>query len=275
AAKLTYDGTIPKKKSLLKSGKSNFDFEIGDNLKFTGYVNDDFETIVDAPTTNNDYLFDINNADCPFTICGEETEIVDVTNPSTGETWMDRNLGACQQATASDDYNAYVAIFQWGRLSDGHECITWTGSSSGTPVNDTTSTLSNSDDPGHNDFILSNVSPYDWRDPQNDDLWDGASSTNNPCPSGYRLPTEAELNTERTSWGSNNSAGAYGSPLKFPVAGYRYNSDGSLSGAGSNGYYWSSTADITSARRLYFYSNYSSPGSGSRASGYSVRCIKD
>jgi hypothetical protein len=124
-----------------------------------------------------------------------------VTNPATGKTWMDRNLGASQVATSSTDANAYGDLYQWGRGSDGHQCRN----------SPNTSTLSSTDQPGHGSFIFS---PSDWRSPQNGNLWQGLSGINNPCPSGYRLPTEAELNSERLSWISNNAAGAFASPLK-------------------------------------------------------------
>src|SRR5690554_5807238 len=156
-----------------------------------------------------------------------------VTNPTTGKTWMDRNLGASQVATSSTDAAAYGDLYQWGRAADGHE--------SRTSV--TTSTLATSDTPGHGNFITTNSSPNDWRNPQNDNLWQGVSGTNNPCPSGYRLPTEAEWEAERTSWSSNNEAGAFASPLKLPVAGRRDFSDGTLGDVGSGGFYWSSTVD--------------------------------
>ena len=42
-----------------------------------------------------------------------------VTNPITGRTWMDRNLGASQVATSYTDELAYGDLYQWGRLSDG------------------------------------------------------------------------------------------------------------------------------------------------------------
>ncbi|MDX9776817.1 MAG: FISUMP domain-containing protein, partial [Petrimonas sp.] len=193
------------------------------------------------------------------------TPTPNVTNPTTGEIWMDRNLGASQVATSSTDAAAYGDLYQWGRAADGHESRT----------SGTTSTLATSDTPGHGNFISIGSSPYDWRNPQNDNLWQGVSGTNNPCPSGYRLPTEAEWEAERTSWSSNNEAGAFASPLKLPVAGGRSYSDVTLGDVGSDGYYWSSTVSGTDASFLIFDSSSASMGSDYRALGFSVRCLKD
>ncbi|HNW90215.1 MAG TPA: FISUMP domain-containing protein [Bacteroidales bacterium] len=199
--------------------------------------------------------------DQDFLPVSQDIEIV--TNPVTGEIWMDRNLGATQVATSSTDAAAYGDLYQWGRGTDGHEKRS----------SATISSLATSDTPGHGNFILASNSPYDWRSPQNTNLWQGVSGTNNPCPSGYRLPTEAEWEAERTSWSSQNSAGAFASPLKLPVAGGRYNSSGSLGDVGSNGLYWSSTVDGNYSRDLNFFSSNASLVSSNRAYGYSVRCI--
>jgi len=43
------------------------------------------------------------------------SQIPNVTNPITGETWMDRNLGAIQVATSSTDADSYGDLYQWGR----------------------------------------------------------------------------------------------------------------------------------------------------------------
>ena len=194
-----------------------------------------------------------------------ETLVVDVYSPVTGKTWMDRNLGASRAATSSTDSEAYGDLYQWGRAADGHQ-------KRNSP---TVSTLSSIDQPGHGNFILAPNSPYDWRSPQNTDLWQGVNGVNNPCPPGYRLPTDAELNAERLSWSSNNSAGAFASPLKLPVAGLRFFSSGSLYGVGSYGRYWSSTVDGIHSRRLGFASTGANIDNYSRAYGYSVRCLKD
>jgi uncharacterized protein (TIGR02145 family) len=193
------------------------------------------------------------------------TAIVDVTNPVTGRTWMDRNLGASQQATSSNDAVSYGDLYQWGRGPDGHQCRN----------SATTTARSATDQPGHGSFILASNSPTDWRDPQNANLWQGVIGVNNPCPTGYRLPTEEELNDERESWSSNNAAGAFASPLKWPLASYRHNSTGEINTGGPYGYYWSTTVDGTLSRFLYIFGNGASINSNYRAIGCSVRCIKD
>jgi hypothetical protein len=184
---------------------------------------------------------------------------------STGKIWMDRNLGATQVATGSADAASYGDLYQWGRLADGHQIRT----------SGTTATLSSTDVPGNGNFITVNSGNYDWRSPQNNNLWQGVNGTNNPCPTGYRLPTETELNAERLIWSSDNAAGAFDSVLKLPMAGGRNYGNGSLGNVGSFGFYWFSTVSGASARRLSFDSGDASMGTRGRASGFSVRCLKD
>jgi len=193
------------------------------------------------------------------------TAIVDVTNPTTGRTWMDRNLGASQVATSSTDQNAYGDLYQWGRRADGHQCRT----------SPTTATLSSVDQPAHGNFILAPNAPFDWRSPQNTSLWQGVNGVNNPCPSGYRVPTETELNNERLSWGSNNSSGAFAAPLKWTMVGSRDFSSGSLNSVGAVGNYWSSTVGGTTSRNLAFNSSNALMNDPNRANGLTVRCLKN
>ena len=240
-------------------------------------------TITGTPTTSGTATFAITvgGQSCSFTVsvgasigqypagtvncAAGATAVVDVTNPTTGKIWMDRNLGATQVATSSTDVNSYGDLYQWGRRADGHQCRT----------SPTTATLSSIDQPAHGNFILALNTPYDWRSPQNANLWQGVNGVNNPCPSGYRIPTENELDTERLSWSQNNSVGAFASPLKLPVAGYRFDNNGTLGGVGGVGYYWSSTVSGAGSRYLHFYSIDAFMGDYNRAVGWTVRCVKD
>jgi uncharacterized protein (TIGR02145 family) len=199
----------------------------------------------------------------------------DVVNPGTGKVWMDRNLGATQVATASNDANSYGHLYQWGRYSDGHEMRS----------SDTTSTMATTSTPGTGGnawdglFILNINSPFDWLVTQDGTLWQGVNGVNNPCPSGYRLPTGAEWSAEVSTWGdSTNAAGAFLSVLKLPVAGARQHADGVIVSVGVNGTYWSSTiaGAGSNAQSLIFNSTLAAviPSLG-RAWGLSVRCIKD
>ena len=194
----------------------------------------------------------------------------DVLNPATGKIWMDRNLGATQVATSSTDADAYGDLYQWGRAADGHQ-----GRES-----QLTTVLATTEEPNKGNVwdgkFITTVWDYpNWLTPANNNLWQGVSGTNNPCPSGYRLPTEAEWDAERLSWSSNNAAGAFASPLKLPVAGGRFFLDGVLTVVGSEGYYWSSTVNGTVSWNLFFFSVNAYMKSNFRANGLSVRCLKD
>ena len=213
---------------------------------------------------NNKFLVFANGAPTWAPFIGA----TDVYNPSTGKVWMDRNLGATQVATSVTDASSYGSIYQWGRATDGHQLRTST----------TTTTLSSTDTPGNSSFII--FSPcsgtLDWRSSQNDNLWQGVSGSNNPCPSGYRLPTEAEWVAESGTWAAL-AAGAFASALKLPVGGVRSVCGGGLEVVGTAAYYWSSTVSGTDAKSIGIWTsgNATAMASSKRADGRAVRCIKN
>ncbi len=192
-----------------------------------------------------------------------------VVNPATGETWLDRNLGASQVATSSTDTAAYGDIYQWGRAQEGHE-----DRASATYGSQATDWFAGGSRPWDEKFITS-WSETNWVSTDQDDLWKGRSAENNPCPSGFRIPTNAEWNQERRSWSSNDAAGAFASLLKITVGGYRSSLDGSFWYIETKGYYWSSTPTDYGARYLVFTSSNAFLDQTGQSHGHSVRCIKD
>ena len=187
-----------------------------------------------------------------------------VTSP-TGSTWMARNLGASQVATSSTDAASYGDLYQWGRDSDGHQIRT----------SSQRSTAATSATAGHGDFIKTvGATDFNWTNFAGEDtLWQ--SGLNDPCPAGYRVPTQIELDTERLSWTNNNAAGAMNSPLKLPLAGTRRRASGAVDNEGSTVSYWSSTVNGVYGRRLNITGSSADILNALRGYGNSVRCIKE
>ncbi len=179
--------------------------------------------------------------------------------------WLDRNLGATQVATTRTDPASIGHLFQWGRLDDGHQVRT----------SSTTTVLSSTDVPGHGYFIRVSANPFDWRSPQNNNLWQGVNGTNNPCPEGFRLPTQSEWDTERLSWSPVNAFGAFASPLKLPIGGYRDEFSGEVHNEGTYSQYWSSSVNDPMSMCLLFDLDSAWFAENDRAYGFSVRCIRD
>jgi uncharacterized protein (TIGR02145 family) len=152
----------------------------------------------------------------------------------------------------------------------GHECINWCSASSGSPQNGTTTTqCTNGSCP--NALFVTGLN--DWNSTDMNTLWAKPKATNDPCPAGYRVPTQGELTSLNTSFTTKNSTGAYGSPVKMTAANFRDSGNGLLNTVGS-GNYWSSTYMSTNkAYFLGFNSSSSSVSNNYRAYGLSVRCV--
>jgi hypothetical protein len=204
-----------------------------------------------------------------------------------GKIWLNNNLGAHytninhasfnpgQQATGSTDFRAYGSLFQWGRRPDGHELLNRTSATGTASVYSTTGTLA--DTPTHSSFItVPQVVPYDWRVNQSSTLWSSESSTNNPCPSGFRVPSPTEQSTLLTAAGISNIATAASSILKFSMAGHRYHLDATFVMVSTGGWYWSNAVSSTSGSEMDFTSSGASTNAPNvRGYGFSVRCIKN
>ncbi len=200
----------------------------------------------------------------PPVYCTTSPTVVQEVTGAGGATWMDRNLGASQVATSSTDTASYGDYYAWGRYADGHQCRNselYNTSKASTPAY-----LQGNDWDGK--FILTTGN---WLVTSVNNLWEGLSAVNNPCPSGFRIPTEAEWTLEASSWTPTTAAGAFASPLKLPLPGFRMNSTGVYDEVGINGQYWTSTAFKKNQISQLYYS----VGSTLGGFGMSIRCIKD
>jgi uncharacterized protein (TIGR02145 family) len=119
--------------------------------------------------------------------------------------------------------------------------------------------------------------------------WNGNNATtwettNNVCPTGWRVPTHAEqesLANTGSVWTTPNGVtgrlfGTAPNTIFLPAAGYRNINNGTLYNVGTFGDYWSSTANSPNSYFLHFRNSGVYPSSdGNRATGYSVRCVAD
>ena len=111
------------------------------------------------------------------------------------------------------------------------------------------------------------------------DSWERA---NDPCPQGWRVPTEDELTALAEmggTWATRNGVdgkifGTAPNQIFLPAAGWRANSNGALNGIDTRGSYWSGgSAAATTGRGMGFAVGYSNMTSGPRALGRPVRCV--
>ena len=237
------------------------------------YVGETLKCVVTASNGQGSAVASSNNA---FNVCVGVSSIVGAGGitygtvvGADGKCWLDRNLGAPNVATGYADSTNYGYLYQWGRNTDGHQITTSSTSSTLSPTDAVAS-------PDTTKFILAPSSPYDWRSGQNNALWQGVSGTNNPCPTGFRIPTQPEWAAWVTAAGITNYITAFSSNLKLTAAGYRDYGGGTLYLRGAYGYYWSSSVTGIFAFNLKFNSGGVNPADNYyRAYGFSVRCVKD
>ncbi|MEY3367279.1 MAG: hypothetical protein RI973_434 [Bacteroidota bacterium] len=203
--------------------------------------------------------------------------------PNAWKNFMCHNLGAAnsQANPLQPSWEIAGGYWQWGRK--GPDPSTWL----------TTNTEHFAHGPtgsGAGQANAAIISGWSQTNAPNGAWSDAAKTGDDPCPTGYRMPTKAQWDGVLANNNPNNlgpwfssstnfSSGClYGTSLFLPASGSRNSSNGQLSDRGKYGYYWSST-DYGSANAwlLNFgsISAFTSTFSPSRGIGSTVRCISE
>ena len=184
--------------------------------------------------------------------------------PGNSQPWLRHNLGA---NTSLDPDIPVEAIhgnyYQWGRPTVVANTTTPPGAIAG--------------------WNTSNAADGSWLD--------SSKTVNDPCPSGFRVPTSQQWqnmlnNTTASNLGTfTDSPSNFGSAKVFtsgsnkmtlPTSGGRANADGSLLGRGNSGDYWSSTQSTSPySFLLAIISGSPAVTSTGRVAGFSIRCISE
>lgn len=253
---------VPNTVTISSPGTINMNLEGGSNtIVLTPRI--DIKSLDAANTTVVDMPLDLDNAD------GDNDH-------STGvdQIWMDRVLGAHQAATNSTDELARGSFFQWGRASDGHEIIVYNGDTpqNARNLNGFTNIQATGTSPGHNQMITTH---NNWTT-STTNLWQGAGGVNNPCPSGYRVPTEIEVTSLNTYMGNPNLSDLYSNETKFISTGHTWHVDSIVYNVNSGFYLWtSSISSQNQSPRLRSTNLGNQLNPENKAYSFSVRCIKD
>ena len=197
----------------------------------------------------------------------------DVVVSSTGAIWMNKNLGTNRVATSMYDQESYGNHYQWGKAQGFTKDYDVTKNLNG-KYQDATAVGTS--------FVVNSEYPYDWTFNKNNSLWNSGSESvpvktaQDPCPTGFRVPTITELNHEVSKFTDKSKHGAFASDLKLPAASYRNLNNGEIYSAGPNvGAYWSSSANGDQADGLYITGTKASQDDYYRSFGLSIRCIKE
>jgi uncharacterized protein (TIGR02145 family) len=210
-------------------------------------------------------------------------------------TFMSHNLGA---DTSLDPHTPVVglqgAYIQWGKRgpnTTGDSTLDWqTAANNGSNGFAAAPTSSNSNHGSISGWSGTAATTGSWNVTENTPV---KVTANDPCPTGYRVPTRNEWvavhtnNTFSRTGPFTNDFINYGAALHYgsdtitklltlPAAGYRNSTHGGLGNLGNSAHYWSSKESSGNAYSLYFNSRNVNPASsGNRTHGYSVRCIAE
>ena len=234
------------------------------------------------------------------------------TNP--GKVIMDRNLGATAAlyklvTTNAENYPPYGLFYQWGRKDPIPKAPLGTvanntatqqttynanGQVTGYPILKAGPVTLDVTAKNPHVFYYNGSDPWDWNSSPNSALWgDGTTkSVYDPCPAGWRVPSNGTWDDFGTTWGSPFGKNAGWTPYDvdlagglytagsvkafYPATGYRDVGYGTSYSVGYASLIWSSSTSGSIACNLDFSSGGIAPNANyQRAYGFQVRCLQE
>jgi uncharacterized protein (TIGR02145 family) len=198
---------------------------------------------------------------------------------TTTKTFLCYNLGAynTRASSTAPSWEVNGGYWQWGRAMEAASGPTGPGSGQ---TNEAAPGSWNSTYTADNSWVDTNPMGNDPMNP----------SFNNPCPEGFRVPTQAQLqgvmdnnpvtDVSGTIWlagpANYNQGKNFGANLMLPAAGLRDEDFGALYRRDNDGYYWSTTQSGSfSAFFLNFIVSNVYVFAFDRRVGASIRCIEE
>jgi uncharacterized protein (TIGR02145 family) len=260
---ITYSGTVkpatsaPQKSKSSPSGTTTMTYTTGDQLLYKGTSGNYSTVVTDVLTTSKTINFD-------FVACADADGNNYTTVTIGTQTWMVENL----KTTNYNDGTAIPLVADntaWVGLNTGAWCDYYNSSAQGTMY-------------GHlyNWYAVSdgrNIAPVGWHVPTDAEWTTLTTYLGGEAVAGGKLKEAGTLNWLSPNTGATNETG-----FSALSGGIRLDYNGMFSGVSYYGQWWSSTPPGTNnawSRSMDYDTSSVIRNAGNRATGFSVRCVRD